>query len=227
MDRHLNLHDSRAVADFMESVIEFLPEKDRKPYQQMIDAVHAGEKVSRERLAESAKNIGAVTWPMRRAIDHFLNSVGSELEWEAVMEQTRPATALLLKRLRRNLAETASLNEALASTDAQYAIGSDQEIEISMLREEVRYSLYETHREALEPIIEENSVELEAIKKRLKKLRDQASETEDAATRERVLDTRARREDRLYFGGEAMMLEALDAELHFDGEDSQGEKGGE
>jgi len=226
MDRHLNLHDMVAVADFMESVIDFLPEKDRKPYQQLIDAVRKGEKVSRERLAESAKNIGAVTWASRRALDHFLSTVGAELEWEKLVEEARPATSLLLKRLRRS-AGTSTLEETLKSTDAQYAIGPEQEIEISMLRDEVRYHLWESHREALTPMIEENVVEIEAIKKRLKRLRTQADAASSAATRDRLLDTLSRFEDRLYFGGEAMAIESLDAEVSFDAEDAQGQRGDE
>lgn len=223
MERYLNLHDLVAVADFMESVIDFLPEKDRRPYQQLIDTVQDSGHVSRERLAEAAKNIGAVTWASRRALDHFLASVGAELEWEAVLEHARPATALLLKRLRRS-AGTSSLDETLKSTDAQYAIGPDQEVEISMLRDEVRYHLWESHGEALQPMIEELSIELEAIKKRLKKLREQAMKS-DEATRDRLLDVLNRFEDRLYFGGEAIPLESLDAELVFDAEESEGAVG--
>ncbi len=225
MERYLNLHDVIAVADFMESVIDFLAEKDRKPYQQFIDAVHAKEHVSRERLAEAAKNIGAVTWPARRALLQFITTVGSELEWEAILEQTRPATALLLKRLRQS-AGTTTLDETLKTTDAQYAIGPDQEVEITMLRDEVRYHLWETHREAMDLMIEEMLVELQAIKKRLKRLREQATKS-DALTRDRLLDTLERFEDRLYFGGDLLPLELLDAEITLDAEESEGLQGNE
>ena len=225
MERYLNLHDTTAVADFMESVVDFLPEKDRKPYQQLIDSVHAGSHVSRERLAEAAKNIGAVTWPARRALEHFIATVGAELEWEALLERARPATALLLKRLRRS-AGTSTLDETLKTTDAQYAIGPDQEVEISMLRDEVRYHIWESHSDALEPMIEETAIELEAIKKRLKRLREQAAKS-DAATRDRLLDTLERFEDQLYFGGEVIALESLDAEIKYDAEDSEGARGDE
>lgn len=225
MERYLNLHDVIAVADFMESVIDFLPEKDRKPYQQLIDAVHAKEHISRERLAEAAKNIGAVTWSARRALGHFIATVGSELEWEAMLEQARPATALLLKRLRQS-AGTTTLDETLKTTDAQYAIGPDQEVEITMLRDEVRYHLWESHHEALGPMIEEIAVELGAIKKRLKKLREQATKS-DPATRDRLLDTLESFEDKLYFGGELIPLELLDAEIRLDAEESEGVQGNE
>ncbi|MCE9585776.1 hypothetical protein K8R04_00450 [Candidatus Uhrbacteria bacterium] len=225
MERYLNLHDMTAVADFMESVIDFLPEKDRKPYQQLIDQVHAGEHVPRERLAEAAKNIGAVTWSARRALEHFIATVGAELEWEAMLEQARPATALLLKRLRRS-GNTSTLDETLKITDAQYAIGPDQEVEISMLRDEVRYHIWESHHEALGPMIEETQVELEAIKKRLKRLREQAAKS-DAATRNRLLDTLDRFEDKLYYGGELIPLESLDEEIRLDAEESEGARGDE
>ncbi|MCC7522551.1 hypothetical protein IT407_02000 [Candidatus Uhrbacteria bacterium] len=218
MERYLNLQDPVAIADFMLSVIDFLPAKDRKLYEQAAEAVHGGERLPKEHLAEMAKNIAGITWPARRALDHFLKTIGSELEWEAVITNVRPATALLLKRLRKN-AGTSDLESTLAHPDAGLAIHSEQEIEINMVRDEARIDLFETHKDALAPMIEEALVEFEAIKKRLKKIREQVFEMKGAA-QDTLLARLEDMEDRVYFGGEAPALEALDAELQFDREEA-------
>jgi hypothetical protein len=59
------------------------------------------------------------------------------------------------------------------------------------------------------------AAELEAMKKRLKHIREQAdavSGTQQIAYFEKLADL----EDKIYFGGEAVPLEVLDAEVQFD-----------
>lgn len=211
----LNLRDTTAVCDFIESVLPYVPEKDRKPYEQAVEQGRAkAEDMTEERLAEVAKNIGAVTWPERRALQRFLETIGSELEWEGVVTHLRPTTAALLKKLRKD-AGTADLTTTLAHSDASFLLKDDQEIEIGMVRDEVRADLYEEHKENLGTFLEEAQVELEAIKKRLKKIRAQASAT-SGTQQIAYFDKLADFEDRIYFGGEAIPLEILDAEIQFD-----------
>lgn len=208
----LNLQDATAVCDFIESVLPYLPEKDRKSYEAAVTASRDGEAaVTRERLAEMAKNIGAITWPARHALARFIETVGSELEWEAVVKNVRPSTATILRKLRKD-ANATTLAGALADDDASIVLSSDQEIEISMVRDEARVDLYEDHKEALEPMITEATVELEAMKKRLKKLRDRAIGVK-GTQQEGLFDKLNDFEDRIYFGGEAFALETLDAEV--------------
>lgn len=208
----MNLHDKMAICDFIESVLPYAPEKDRKPYETAISAARDGdESMTREKLAEMAKNIGAVTWPARHALRRFIETVGSELEWEAVVKHVRPSTATVLRKLRRD-ANATSLDGALSDNDASIVLSSDQDIEISMVGDEVRVDLFEDHKEALEPLITEASVELEAMKKRLKQLRDRAMEmhgTQQGALLDKLNDF----ESRIYFDGEAFPLETLDAEV--------------
>lgn len=214
-ERLLNLNDSTVVCDFIESVLGYLPEKDRKPYEATVEETREqGQAVTPERLAEMAKNIGAVTWPKRRALARFIETVGAELEWEGVVKHVRPSTATLLKKLRKD-SGAGSLAETLTHSDASYLLKPDQEIEIKMIRDEVRSDLYEDHQEALEPLVEEAQSELEAMKKRLKHIREQAdavSGTQQIAYFEKLADL----EDKIYFGGEAVPLEVLDAEVQFD-----------
>jgi hypothetical protein len=213
-DRLLNLRDTTAVCDFIESVLGYVPEKDRKPYEAAVEEAREGKGVTVERLAEMAKNIAAVTWARRRALTRFIETVGSELEWEGVIKNVRPSTAVLLKKLRKD-SGAENLAETLAHPDASTVLKPDMEIEIGMIRDEVRADLYEDHADALEPLIEEATTELEAMKKRLKKIREQAdavSGTQQIA----YFDKLANLEDKIYFGGEAIPLEILDAEVQFD-----------
>ncbi len=212
---HLDLHTRIAVCDFIESVLPYLPEKDRKPYEALIQAARdESEEVTPERLADEAKNIGASTWPARHALARFIESVGSELEWEAVVKHVRPTTASLLKKLRKD-ANATDLASTLKDDDASIVLKPDQEIEISMVRDEARIDLYEDHQEALEPMIDEAAKELEAIKKRLKRLRERAVES-TGTSQDAGFEKLNELENRIFFAGEAVPLEVLDAEVEFE-----------
>ncbi|MCC6563872.1 hypothetical protein IT087_03185 [Candidatus Uhrbacteria bacterium] len=216
VDRYLDLEDMTATCDFIESVLPYLPEKDRKQYEVSITAARDGaENLSKETLAEMAKNIAIITWPQRRALARFIETVGSELEWEAVVKNVRPSTATVLRKLRKD-ANAPDLAATLAHPDASTVLKDDQEIEISMVRDEARVDLYEDHQEALEPLVTEASVELEAIKKRLKKIRERELEA-GGSQQERLNEKLTDLEDMIYFGGEVIPLEVLDAEVQFTG----------
>lgn len=211
---YLDLRDSRAIADFMVSVMDFLPSGDRKTYQKVVDQIREGKELPEERLIEMAKNIGAVSWPRRFAIKRFLEDMGSELEWEAVLEAVRPATRMLLSELRKTT-DAKTLDEALASSDASIIIHPEQEVEIDMVREQVRLSLWEEHEAHMEELIREGLTELEAIRKRLRELRKQA-EAMSGSQQDLLLHKLDSFEDRLYFGGEILPLSMLEEELRYD-----------
>ena len=215
---YLDLEDNRAIADFMESVIEFLPAKDRRTYQKIVDKVHNKEEISQERLIEMAKNVGAVSWPARFALKRFLKEVGSELEWEAVLVAIRPTTSALLKELKKTTG-VKTLDEALNSSDASIIIHPELEVEIEMVREEVRMRLWDEHKDNLEVLIQEGLTELEAIRKRLKQLRKQA-ESMGGSQQDLLLKKLNAFENRLYFAGEIIPLDVLEAELQFDAEEA-------
>jgi hypothetical protein len=216
VDLYLNLEDTTAVCDFIESVLPYLPEKDRKQYEITVSAArNQDESVTKEKLAEMAKNIAEITWPQRRALGRFIETVGSELEWEAVVKNVRPTTATALRKLRKD-ANAPDLATTLAHPDVSTVLKDDQEIEVSMVRDEVRVDLYEDHQEALEPLVAEASVELEATKKRLKRIRERALEASEAQQKN-MFEKLGELEDTIYFGGEAIPLEVLDAEVEFTG----------
>src|SRR3989338_6944367 len=116
-ERHLNLRDKTAVAEFIASQLEFLPENDRKPYEKILEDLEAHRTIQEDELIAVAKNIAAVSWPARRALDRFLKSVGAEFEWEALLNNLRPKTTQILKRLKKNDG-VKTIDEALASTEA-------------------------------------------------------------------------------------------------------------
>lgn len=215
-EAHLDLHDALAVTDFIDANVEYLPEKDRAPYQKLAEDLHAGKKVKQDIMAEMAKNLGAATWPSRFALKQFLESAGAEMEWDAIVKAVRPTTALLLKRLRKN-AGTKTLDETLNSSDAPMAIHESEETEIALVREEARIELFQEHRKNLAPMVKEAQVELEAMKKRLKQLRDVAGKLPKEQTL--ILSKLDHYEDRIYFDGELVPLELLDKEVGYFKED--------
>ena len=79
-ERHLNLRDKTAVAEFIASQLEFLPENDRKPYEKILEDLEAHRTIQEDELIAVAKNIAAVSWPARRALDRFLKSVGAQAD---------------------------------------------------------------------------------------------------------------------------------------------------
>lgn len=215
VEPYLDLKDRTAVCDFIESVLPYLPEKERKPYETLVQSARdRSDEPTPERLAEEAKKIAAATWPARHALSRFIESVGSELEWEAVVKHVRPSTATILKKLRKD-ANATDLTSTLKDDDASIVLKPDQEIEISMVRDEVRIDLYEDHRESLESMIREAEKELAAIQKRFKQLRERAVES-TGTLQEAYFDTLNEFEDRILFGGELIPLEILDAEVQFE-----------
>ncbi len=201
----------------MVSVMDFLPSKDKKIYQKIVDQIQAGEDIPQDRQIEMAKNIGAVSWPKRFAIKKFLEDIGNELEWEAVLEAVRPATRALLKELRKSL-KAKTIDEALESSDAAIIIHPEQEVEIEMVREQIRLQLWKEHEEHLEELIQEGVTELEAMRKRLQQLRKQAEQME-GSQQDLLFHKLDAFEDRLYFGGELLQLSMLEEELRYDADD--------
>lgn len=216
VDRYLDLADVIATCDFIESVLPYLSEKDRKPFEMAVTEARDGEEeYTREKLAELAKQVATMTWLARRALARFVETVGSELEWEAVVKNIRPSTAAVLRKLRKD-AGAADLAATLAHPDASLLLKDDQEIEISMVRDEVRVDLYEDHVESLEPLMVDAESELKAMEKRLKTIRERAVEAGGTA-QESLFDKLADLEDRILFKGEIVPLEVLDAEVGYSG----------
>lgn len=210
--RFLNVRDPVQVADFIDSVVEYLPEDQQKEYISFVAELHEeeGDEVKPEEMAQKAKTIAVQTWPAHRALEKYLQGAGAEKEWEAVLEAVRPTTSLLLKRLWKN-SGCRTLDEALASSDAPLAIHDEEEMEIKLVRPEVRISLWQDEQETLKPLVKEATMELEGLQKRLKALRDQALRS--AKQQDSLLAQLESLEDRIYFAGQSIPLDKLDLEL--------------
>lgn len=206
------------LADFIASALDFLPARSRAPYEELQKNIEAGEPIPEAQLVDAAKTVAVLTWPGRRALDHFLSTVGADEEWNAVLEAVRPMTAAVLKRIRKSTG-TSTLDETLASSDATAEITEDMEVEIQAERERVRRALWEKHRSHLRALIDEAQMELEAIQKRFKALREQAARS--VQEQDVIFSKLEQFEDRVYFRGETIPLETLDAELRYDIEDNE------
>lgn len=216
MKHHLNLRDAVEVADFMASVIEYLPEGEQATYQQVIDDIHDHKEPAPEKLVEIVRNLAVLTWPARRALEQFVQGKGAEYEWEAMMADLRPSTSLLMKRLRKN-AGTSTLDETMAHPDASFAIHDEQEIEIKMLRPEVRFKLWKEFRDKLTAETQKAKHELTEMRRRLKSMAEEAMRV--SRLQDELLSKVGHYEDRIFYGGEVISLEILDKEVQFEREE--------
>jgi hypothetical protein len=204
------------LADFIEEVIEYLPESDRAPYEALANELAEQKNVTLELALEKVTNLAVATWPSRRATRRFCEGAGAGVEWDEIMAAVRPTTRVMLERLKKNTGLD-TLDQVLASSDAPLAIHQDEETEIALLRPEVRAMIWLAHQAKLEPQVKAAQAELESMKKRIKLLRDTAARS--SSTQSVVLEKLERYEDKIYFEGEAVPLDVLDAELKYASED--------
>jgi len=207
------LHTAPEIADFMAFAEEFLPPHERAPYTKLVSEVTAGHHPAGHQLVESARMIGVLTWPKRRALSLFLNGAGAKIEWDTLLATVRPKTAQALKRLHKDDQEQ-TIDEALASSDAATLIHEDEEIEIAAERSRAQLALWKKHEKELAPLVTQAEHELEALQKRFKGLREQAARS--MHEHDLINSKLAQFEDRVYFRGEHIPLEILDHELAFD-----------
>jgi len=214
MSIHLNLRQPSEVAAFFDSVMDFLPERDRAPYLALLAELQAGRHVDMTRLVEAAKNLGAATWPARRALKHFLDTVGASLEWDELIGLTEPSLTRDINKLQRAMPNK-SLDQALASADAGLLINLKEDAELDIIRDQVRRKIWKEHQDKLEPMVQEAWPELEALRKRLKTLREEAMAA-PPIIQDALLSKLDHFEDKIYFGGEHVPLEILDQEITYD-----------
>jgi hypothetical protein len=216
IDRHLDLQNRLAVLDFIDENVGYLPATARKPYAQIVEDVEDGKKITDERLADVGKNLAVATWAARTALRTHLDGAGAKEEWVALIDAVRPTTKLLLTRLHKNAPEE-NVDTVLKSADASIAFHAEEETEIDLLRSEIRVGLWEKLQKPLAKSVAAKEAEFEAMRQRLKRLREYANVPSRIQDQLRAkVDTL---EDRVYFGGESIPIESLDAELRFDAAD--------
>ena len=136
MQRHLDPKHPHAVASFIASVLEFLPAKERKPYQKLMDDIRQEIPVPQTELTDAAYAIGMAAWAARRA--HLTGEKTTASKKELAQIQTR------LKTLR----EVSAANKRV--TDLEYPKIDEFEdrlyfggetIPLEILDEEIKFAL--------------------------------------------------------------------------------------
>jgi hypothetical protein len=211
--RYLSLRDPEAIADFIESVIEYLPEKERAEYEILEKAILAQEPMDPQEVQEQILALGKRTWVPRRAVDFYTKTIpGARREWQKLEESLRPATLFLISRVRRNTSAM-TLEEALRTGEADYALDDDERVEIQLLQLEIRIELWLEDKDELKTFIREAEGEFEAIEDRLRMAIKNIEKIEDRKLR---IEAEARLEDvteRLFFLAEAISVDLIDQEL--------------
>lgn len=207
--RFLSIRHTQAVVDFMEELVEYTSESKKKTYHDFIEELETRDDVSLSRKADTVKRLAIETWPMRRAMRGFLAHEGAPLEWEALIKAARPATALLLKRLQKQVG-IITIDELLKAPEAATALHEAEEIELRLLRPEVRVQLWNEQRTLLELRIQEARRELQMTQMQLERLRETADKA--PTSQEALLARIEELEDKFYFGGELLSLEELEVD---------------
>ncbi len=210
-DPLLDLHDRPRIVDFLADAAPYASKKDRDAADALVRAYMAEEKIRTDVLARGARELAEVTWPARHALRAFFNGDGAPEEWKLVLAVVRPSTAHLLKRLRE---PGLTLDQALASDDADMAIKDAEEMEIDAVRKQVREAYWRDHANALQVFVEEGKREWQAYEERLKQLRELALAL-PRGMQDEAFNKCTRYEERVLFGNEMIPLELLDEEVAF------------
>lgn len=205
----LDLRDRQALLDSMEAVLDYLPAKERKPFEDVYLAEREEVPVSIDRLLELSLQAGAETWPARQAFKQFVASVGQELEWDLVTKHvSRPVAFFLLQRK----TDDGGLDQVLQQEGIEYALYPEHRQEIELVRQEAHRLLYQDHKEMLEPVIHEMHSELDGIRQFLKRQKEEAL-ARTGKEQEEALDALQQVEARLFLLGEWLPIEVIRDEL--------------
>jgi signal transduction histidine kinase len=205
----LDLRDRQALLDSMEAVLDYLPAKERKPFEDVYLAEREDEPVSHDRLLELSLQAGVETWPARQAFKQFVTSVGQELEWDLVTKHvSRPVAFFLLQRKTDEM----GLDQVLQQEGIEHALYPEHRQEIELVRQEAHRLLYQDHKEMLEPVMHEMRSELDGIRQFLKRQKEEAL-ARTGKEQEESLDALQQIEARLFLLGEWLPIEVIRDEL--------------
>jgi hypothetical protein len=211
--RHLSLRDSESIADFIEEVVEYLPTSGQSAYQQLEDDVLQHRPMGPEELTEKIQQLGIQTWVPRRAVEQYLKTLeGAALEWRKMDEALRPATLFLLSRIHQNTSAL-TVEEALRTGEADYALHDEQRAEIELLQPEFRIEVWLEAQDKLKPFIQDAQEEFDAIYKRLKAYRKKLTQQEKSKERDQLEARLEEVEEDIYLLGEFVDPMLLDQEF--------------
>jgi hypothetical protein len=227
MPRHLNLQQRIAMIDFIMEQVEYLAPDSliRVRAEQVVhDAQHGkGAEVSREVLATVARDVGRASWVPRIVLARYLRTpAGKQDEWRRVVAAVSNSTAHLLERFRKS-ENMSSLEEVLAHEFSSQAFHDAERIEIHEVRTHLLPTMWHEIKGHVSDDARTAQALLAKIEEHLKRYRETGlgeAELDAGDIISRVEDW----EDRLYFGGEVLDPEKLEAEVIFE-RSAEGEGG--
>lgn len=212
-DRFLDLNDIPRVVDFLVESAPYLDDKERQTAEEWIRRYHAGEKMTREKLAGIAKKVASAAWPARYAVRYYLTREVPEEEWRMIIAAVRPSTAHLMQRFRKG-SGAKTLDEMLRHADVSSALREAEMAEISHVRATIRDHVWKERKAALATLVRTGEKELTGYEKRLKKMRALAGDL-PTLLEDEVYSKIAHYEDRILFEGEIVPLEIMDEEVKY------------
>ncbi len=227
MPRYLDLRQRIAVADFITEQVEYLPPDSliRVRAEQVLHDVHHGKgaEVSREVLSAIARDVGRASWVPRVVLGRYVRTpAGKQDEWRRVVAAVSNSTAHLLERFRKS-ENVSSLEEVLAHESSHQAFRDAERIEIHEVRIHLLPAMWHEIKSRLSDDARTAQTLLATIEERIKSYRETGlaeAELDAGDVISRVEDW----EDRLYFGGEVLDPEKLEAEVIFE-RSAEGEGG--
>lgn len=208
----VSVENREALIDFLDSIIEYLPEPERQEAFELVHGKKADGAPSDEEFFQYVKRQAMLSWPARKAVKEYSQAEGGEAEWRLLFESVRPETGFLLKRLRERLGSRV-LSELLAHEDAAQALQGETRLEVELLRAEILIELWQAQAAELQVHVAQAKKELEARHQRLQKLEQYGSETTRKDRTSELQKQIQGFEHRMYFEGEVIPLEELDQVL--------------
>lgn len=225
MPRYLDLHHRISVIDFILEYVEYLSSDSlirTRAEQVAHDAQHGGQ-VSRETLAAVARDVGRAAWVARVVLGRYLRTqAGKDDEWRRVIAAVSNSTAHLLERFKKSEGAS-SLEEVLTHDESGQALHDAERIEISEVRIHLLPNMWHEVKERLADDARTAQALLARIEEHIKRYRETGlgeSELDAGDILSQVEDW----EDRVYFGGEVLDPEKLEAEVVYE-RSAEGEGG--
>lgn len=213
-DLFLDLRDRVQALDFILDAMEYLPPTARKRVEQDLAKIETrGKAVVTEELAMLAKEVGRKSWSARHALrSHLASQTGCDLEWRKAVAAVSDSTAHILERFRHGT-KCESMDAVLSHEESASAFRDLERFEIAEVRRHVHHDIWREKRGELVEKTEAAEKRLAALVKRLDALRELAGDA--PWIQDEIMSKLERYEDRLYFEGEELDLEILDAEIKY------------
>lgn len=212
----LDLRNRFAVLDFLVDTVEYFP--DNHPMRLRVALIvqddSDGTPVSREALAEMARDIGKTSWSARVLLRRYLHTPeGAEEEWRRVLSAVSTSTSHLLARFRQGV-DGKSLEDVLDHEESWMAFREQERLEISEVRKHILPLIWKENQKRFAVHIGPLESRLAEIVEQINELRELGFSTTTVDDGE-VVAKIARYEDRMYYEGQEINPEVIEEELAY------------